>query len=171
MPTASKLSPSKPSHFEASSALTTLACSPASKSPGRSTDEQVGGVVSGPALYVKRESNPVLVGPTPSSAPPILRLSLENCDVPLGYIKRKTNQLVRCSHHRELSSNTASQNVVAEVGHQVKFMNKQRRWSAQLQTKTKLGRGSFFTKTTCYIARYFYAFWTLLRHIAETETC
>ena len=149
----SNISPSKPSQFEGSSDLTTLACSPASKSPGRATDEEVGYVVSGTRLYRKRKSDQVHVRPPPTAASPNLRSGLEKCDVPLGYIKRKTNQLVRCDHP-EASVNDALQNVV-EGGDQVKFMNRQKRYYSQLKTKTKLGRGCFLTEFACDIVYIF----------------
>ncbi|KAG0613932.1 hypothetical protein M758_6G139000 [Ceratodon purpureus] len=134
----SQNSPSKPSHCEGSSGSTTLAYGPANKSPGGATDEAVGYVVSGTRLYRKRKCDQVHVGPATTSASPILKTGSEKCDVPLGYIKRKTNQLVRCDHP-EASANDALQNVV-EGGDQVKFINKQKRHTSQLKTKTKLGR-------------------------------
>lgn len=150
LPPLSRISPSKPSHREGNSGLITLACSAASRLPGRATDEEVGYVVSRTRLYRKRKSAEVLVGPSTTSASPILRSGIEKCDVPVGYIKRKTNQLVRCGQPPEANANDALQNVV-DGGDQVKFMNRQRRLSVQLKPKTKLGRGCFLTGSACNI--------------------
>jgi hypothetical protein len=153
LPPVSKISLSKPSHCEGSSDLTTLVYRPATKSHGRATDEAVGYVVSGTRLYRKRQSDQIHVGPSTTSASSILRPDLEKCDVPLGYIRRKINQLVRCDYP-EASANDSLQNMI-EGGDQVKFVTRQRRYSAQLKTKTKLCRGFFLTESARAIVCFF----------------
>lgn len=133
----SKSSPCRPTCVEASSDLTTLACNPAIKPSGRASDETFGYVVSGKKLFMQRKLNRSAVGPSTASASPSSRPGMEKCDVPLGYVKRKTNQLVRCGHRHESSANDA---LFQEVGDQMKSTSRQRKYSAQTKTKTKLGR-------------------------------